>query len=251
MSVVVHEGTLLVTPPPAYVGVPLSVVLCLLAFVLVFRDRILVGWVAGASSFTNKIVEAGGGIAGQIVKLSTYSAFRLSFRTGAWKCSASNDRHERGELTRFENLHIYRIRQHSGKITNLLEGTCTVCGKKWDRIIGAGDLKSAGVPIDIEPRPAREKQQKQTFIDPRIKAATPTKKIGGSLVTGYGISPAVANQMQEMWPKMSDFVQAKKKEVKDWKDEHGVRPALDTLWSARNDIKEHVARPASSPARAR
>ena len=156
MSVALHDGALLLTPPPAYVGVPLSVVLCLLVFVLVFRDRILVGWVAGASSFTNKIVEAGGGIAGQIVKLSTYSAFRLSFRTGAWKCSASNDMHKRGELTRFKDLHIYRVRQHSGRIVNFLEGTCEVCGKKWDRIIGAGDLKSAGVPIDIEPRPARE-----------------------------------------------------------------------------------------------
>ena len=240
MSLVVHDGAITIAPPPAYVGAPLSV-LCIVAFVFLFRDTIVTG-----------VGEA----AGQTVRLSWWTARKLKKILesneedgvrNAWHCV-----HCEGVCT-FKVVGVYCVKQKKGHISYYLEGICTRTNKKWCRFINKGDLATAGVCVNLEPRLAAEKELPETKIDPRIKSTSSTSRFGGTMVTGFGISQAVANKMEEEWPTMGDFAAVQKKEINAWKEANkGVRNSARTLSFAATEMKKHLAsqaRPKASPAK--
>ena len=242
MALVVHDDlSLTVTvAPQAYVGVPLSVVLCIVASVFLFRDKIVTG-----------VGEA----AGQTVRLSWWTARRLKKvleakpkpqAWNAWHCLHCERK------STFKAVGVYCVRQKNGVISYYLEGICTRTNKKGAHFIDKGDLATAGVPIDLEPRPAKEKVERKTWISPNIHKKSKTSKFGGTMVTGYGISPDVAKKMEEEWNTMADFANAKKSELKEWREANGVHPSVNSLWTAATEMKKHLeeqARPNASPAR--
>jgi len=239
----VHDdGSVIITPPPAYVGVPLSVVICLVTFVFLFR---------------NKIVTGVGDAAGETVRLSWWAARKLkklleSKQVKAWnawhcpKCEA---------LSTFEDVGVYCVQQNNGTIQYFLEGVCTRTKSKWARFITKETLAAAGVRVNLEPRlAAPPAPPPETCIDPRIHEGSKTSKFGGSMVKGFRISPDVANKMEVEWPTMENFANATQRQIKSWKRANDVSPSDKQLWFAATEMKKHLAsdevvRPRASPAR--
>ena len=136
---------------------------------------------------------------------------------------------------------MYCVRKTDGTIAYYLEGTCVVTNIKGACFIGKNDLKTAGVRLNLEPRQAAPPQPPpETSIDARIKKHWNTTYFGGSLVTGFRISPAVAQLMQQEWPTMGDFANAQKQEIKAWKHANNVHNSVDALWFARKKMKKHL-----------
>lgn len=240
MSLVVHDSGITITPPPAYVSAPLSL-LCIVAFVLLilFRDTIVTGV---------------GDAAGQTLRLGWYHARKLrqhleSEEDGAW--NAWHCAHCKGMST-FKVVGVFCVQKNNHTISYYLEGICTRTKKKWCRFINKGDLATAGVRVNLTPRMAAHKDAPQTWIDHRIKDTSRTSKFGGKMVKGCGISPAVAKKMEEEWPTMKDFAAVQKQALKDWKEANGVHNSIKALWFAATEMKKHLAsqaRPKASPAK--
>ena len=215
-------------PPSVYVGVPVSIVCVALAFVFLFRDT---------------IVEGAAGAAGQTIRLGWYTKRKLDklFKSkggnawNAWHCLHCD------KLRESKDVAVYCVKQTNGRVVYYLEGKCVVTNIKGACIIGKKDLKTAGVPLNLEPRPAApQSPPPETFIDARIKENWRTNRFGGGMVTGFGISSNVAQLMEQEWPTMGDFAKAQQQEIAAWKQANNVRKSLASLWFARNQMKEHL-----------
>merc|ERR1712194_744086 len=122
------------------------------------------------------------------------------------------------------------LQRTDGRISYFLEGICTRTNIKGCHFINQGDLATAGVRINLEPRKANEGPVMRLTIDPRIHEGSSTSRFGGTMVTGsnfpLGITSAVAHQMQERWATMGDYATARRADIRDFKTETGVHPSL-------------------------
>ena len=125
---------------------------------------------------------------------------------------------------------------------------------QWSQFIAKAEskLRTAGNTTALTPQkprhdksPARALKKadrvNKIIISDKVKKTTPTKRVGGSWVTGARVSATVAAQLEEEWPTMNDLRKATHNQIKEFKEKTGVNNSVQNLKALVMALREHLA----------
>ena len=125
---------------------------------------------------------------------------------------------------------------------------------QWSQFIAKAEskLRTAGNTTALTPQkprhdksPARALKKadrvNNIIISDKVKKTTPTKRVGGSWVTGARVSATVAAQLEKEWPTMNDLRKATHNQIKEFKEKTGVNNSVQNLKALVMALREHLA----------
>ena len=125
---------------------------------------------------------------------------------------------------------------------------------QWSQFIAKAEskLRTAGNTTDLTPQkprhdksPARALKKadrvNNIIISDKVKKTTPTKRVGGSWVTGARISQAVANSLEVQWPTVGKLAKATHNQLKEFKEDAGVSNSVQNLKALVAALRLHLA----------
>ena len=125
---------------------------------------------------------------------------------------------------------------------------------QWSQFIAKAEskLRTAGNTTALTPQkprhdksPARALKKadrvNKIIISDKVKKTTPTKRVGGSWVTGARISQAVANSLEVQWPTVGKLAKATHNQLKEFKEDADVSNSVQPLTALVAALREHLA----------
>ena len=135
-----------------------------------------------------------------------------------------------------------------GVLISVLRKVLNALAEQWSQFIS----KTEGNTTDHTPqKPRRDKSPAKSStktdrvakitISDKVHKDTPTKRVGGSWVTGARVSATVAAQLEKEWPTMNDLRKATHNQIKEFKEKTGVNNSVQNLKALVMALREHLA----------
>ena len=135
-----------------------------------------------------------------------------------------------------------------GVLISVLRKVLNALAEQWSQFIS----KTEGNTTDHTPqKPRRDKSPAKSStktdrvakitISDKVHKDTPTKRVGGSWVTGARISQAVANSLEVQWPTVGKLAKATHNQLKEFKEDADVSNSVQNLKALVAALRLHLA----------